>query len=242
MLAIQEIDVFIQASHILRRVSLEVREREVVCLVGRNGAGKTTTLRTIMGLWHASQGTVRFGSKDITALHTPQIAELGIAYVPENMGIFSDLTVKENMLLAARDPVPSVLHPLRQTRHGRELFRREAPGQFDSPIPILGSKQFIDLDRRSQCFVCGWHFVDRSAAGLQERFEQRPHIAIGAGPQIAHERRRGGVLEIFLADQQLVVGRDVARPADVFRPQSRVGRQCSEHEQDDPCGKPIERA
>ena len=49
MLAVQEIDVFIQESHILRRVSLEVRAREVVCLVGRNGAGKTTTLRTIMG-------------------------------------------------------------------------------------------------------------------------------------------------------------------------------------------------
>ncbi len=55
MLAVQEIDVFIQASHILRRVSLEVREREVVCLVGRNGAGKTTTLRTIMG-YHRPRG------------------------------------------------------------------------------------------------------------------------------------------------------------------------------------------
>ncbi len=71
-------------------------------LLGRNGAGKTTTLRTIMGLWHASQGRVRFGDKDITALRTPDIAALGIAYVPETMGIFSDLTVKENMLLAAR--------------------------------------------------------------------------------------------------------------------------------------------
>ena len=71
-------------------------------LLGRNGAGKTTTLRTVMGLWHASQGRVRFGERDITALRTPQIAELGIAYVPENMGIFADLTVRENMLLAAR--------------------------------------------------------------------------------------------------------------------------------------------
>jgi branched-chain amino acid transport system ATP-binding protein len=71
-------------------------------LLGRNGAGKTTTLRTIMGLWHASQGSVSFGGMDITKLPTPQIADLGIAYVPENMGIFSDLTVKENMLLAAR--------------------------------------------------------------------------------------------------------------------------------------------
>ena len=71
-------------------------------LLGRNGVGKTTTLRTIMGLWPASQGRIRFNGQDITQLSTPQIAGLNIAYVPENMGIFSDLTVKENMLLAAR--------------------------------------------------------------------------------------------------------------------------------------------
>ena len=55
-----------------------------------------------MGLWHASKGSIHFAGKDITALNTPQIAGLNIAYVPENMGIFADLTVKENMLLAAR--------------------------------------------------------------------------------------------------------------------------------------------
>jgi ABC-type branched-subunit amino acid transport system ATPase component len=70
-------------------------------LLGRNGAGKTTTLRTIMGLWQASKGACAL-RQDITALHTPQIAGMNIAYVPENMGIFADLTVKENMLLAAR--------------------------------------------------------------------------------------------------------------------------------------------
>jgi branched-chain amino acid transport system ATP-binding protein len=75
---------------------------QLTLLLGRNGAGKTTTLRTIMGLWHASQGRLHFGAQDITALNTPEIAGLNIAYVPENMGIFSDLTVKENMLLAAR--------------------------------------------------------------------------------------------------------------------------------------------
>jgi branched-chain amino acid transport system ATP-binding protein len=71
-------------------------------LLGRNGAGKTTTLRTIMGLWRASAGRVMFAGNDITAMSTPQIAALNIAYVPETMGIFADLTVKENMLLAAR--------------------------------------------------------------------------------------------------------------------------------------------
>ena len=71
-------------------------------LLGRNGAGKTTTLRTIMGLWPASAGSVTFDGRAIADQPTPAIAQLGIAYVPENMGIFADLSVSENMLLAAR--------------------------------------------------------------------------------------------------------------------------------------------
>jgi len=92
----------IGAYHILHGVDLVVPQGQLTMLLGRNGAGKTTTLRTVMGLWQASQGTVEFGGQDITRMATPQIARLGIAYVPENMGIFADLTVKENMLLAAR--------------------------------------------------------------------------------------------------------------------------------------------
>lgn len=102
LLELQGVHTHIGAYHILHGVDLAVPKGQLTMLLGRNGAGKTTTLRTIMGLWHASKGRVRFGDKDITAMHTPQIAELGIAYVPENMGIFSDLTVGENMLLAAR--------------------------------------------------------------------------------------------------------------------------------------------
>ena len=102
LLTLDGVHTHIGAYHILHGVDLAVPKGQLTMLLGRNGAGKTTTLRTIMGLWHASEGRVRFGDKDIAAIHTPQIAELGIAYVPENMGIFSDLTVKENMLLAAR--------------------------------------------------------------------------------------------------------------------------------------------
>ncbi|BEP61378.1 ABC transporter ATP-binding protein [Variovorax sp. V213] len=102
LLTLEGVQTHIGAYHILHGVDLAVPKGQLTMLLGRNGAGKTTTLRTIMGLWHASEGRVRFGGKDIAAMHTPQIAELGIAYVPENMGIFSDLTVKENMLLAAR--------------------------------------------------------------------------------------------------------------------------------------------
>ncbi len=88
--------------HILHGVDFVVPVGELTMLLGRNGAGKTTTLRTIMGLWQASSGRIRFDGSDITASSTPDIARAGIAYVPESMGIFTDLTVRENIVLAAR--------------------------------------------------------------------------------------------------------------------------------------------
>ena len=88
--------------HILQGVDLVVPRGGLSVLLGRNGAGKTTTLRTIMGLWKASAGNVRFDGRDIAALPTPDIAQAGIAYVPESMAVFSDLTVRENLYLAAR--------------------------------------------------------------------------------------------------------------------------------------------
>ncbi len=102
LLTLEGVHTHIGAYHILHGVDLVVPRGELTMLLGRNGAGKTTTLRTIMGLWQASQGRITFGGEDITQLNTPAIAQKNIAYVPENMGIFSDLTVKENMLLAAR--------------------------------------------------------------------------------------------------------------------------------------------
>ncbi|MBL8369917.1 MAG: ABC transporter ATP-binding protein [Burkholderiaceae bacterium] len=102
LLTLEGVHTHIGAYHILHGVDLVVPRGQLTMLLGRNGAGKTTTLRTIMGLWPASRGRIRFQGDDITAQATPQIAGRGIAYVPENMGIFADLTVKENMLLAAR--------------------------------------------------------------------------------------------------------------------------------------------
>ncbi len=89
--------------HVLHDVSIEVPEGGVFVLLGRNGAGKTTTLRSIMGLWKPSPGSVLFRGQDISGMHTADIARLGIAFVPENMGIFGSLTVEENMILASRD-------------------------------------------------------------------------------------------------------------------------------------------
>jgi branched-chain amino acid transport system ATP-binding protein len=106
LLQLQGVHTHIGAYHILHGVDFEVPSGEVTMLLGRNGAGKTTTLRTIMGLWPASSGSVSFDGAPIggapVQLGTPDIARLGIGYVPENMGIFADLSVRENLLLAAR--------------------------------------------------------------------------------------------------------------------------------------------
>ena len=87
--------------HILQGVDLDVPEGEMTVLLGRNGAGKSTTMRTIMGLWRASAGSITFDGAAIEKEATPAIARRGIGYVPENMGIFGGLTVRENLVLAA---------------------------------------------------------------------------------------------------------------------------------------------
>ena len=97
MLALRELNVYIQASHILRDVGLEVGERELVCLVGRNGAGKTTTLRTVMGYLKPDSGTIEFNGRNIAGLPTHAIAAMGIGFSPEESEIFADLTVAENI-------------------------------------------------------------------------------------------------------------------------------------------------
>jgi branched-chain amino acid transport system ATP-binding protein len=102
LLALSGVNTHVGAYHILQGVDLTVPRGGLTALLGRNGAGKTSTLRTIMGLWHASAGQVVFEGRDISAWPTPNVAQAGIAYVPENMGIFADLTVAENLRLAAR--------------------------------------------------------------------------------------------------------------------------------------------
>jgi branched-chain amino acid transport system ATP-binding protein len=89
--------------HILQGIDFGVAAGQTTMLLGRNGAGKTSTLRTIMGLWQASAGQISLDGKRIESSATPDIARLGVGYVPETMAVFSDLTVKENLTLAARD-------------------------------------------------------------------------------------------------------------------------------------------
>jgi branched-chain amino acid transport system ATP-binding protein len=96
MLDLDRVDTYRGPAHVLRGLSMAVRDAEAVCLVGRNGAGKTTTIDTIMGLLLPRAGRITFKARDVTRLPPHQRARLGIGYAPEDAGIFPDLTVAEN--------------------------------------------------------------------------------------------------------------------------------------------------
>ena len=99
VLAVRGLQAWYNESHILHGVDLDVREGEVVTLLGRNGAGKTTTLKAIMGIVGKRSGSVLFNGRELIALPIERIARLGVALCPEERAIFSSLTVKENLFL-----------------------------------------------------------------------------------------------------------------------------------------------
>jgi branched-chain amino acid transport system ATP-binding protein len=102
LLKVENIETYIGQYHILQGVSFEVKKGEVTVLLGRNGAGKTTSLRTVMGLTPPSSGKIIYKGEEIQGLPTFKTANKGIGYVPEDQGIFGDLTVEENMKVAMK--------------------------------------------------------------------------------------------------------------------------------------------
>jgi branched-chain amino acid transport system ATP-binding protein len=99
MLEVKGLHAWYGESHILHGIDLEVREAEVVTLLGRNGAGKTTTLKSIMGMVGRREGSIVFQGKQIVKMPSNRIARMGIAFCPEERGIFASLDVEENLLL-----------------------------------------------------------------------------------------------------------------------------------------------
>ena len=102
MLEIDRIDTFYGESHILRGLSFQVAQGEVVCLLGRNGAGKTTTLLSIMGYVAPRSGSIRLRGRPIHARPAYEIARSGVGFVPQERGIFPSLSVRENLTVFAR--------------------------------------------------------------------------------------------------------------------------------------------
>jgi len=101
-LAVRDLHAYYGESHVLQGVSLDVRDGESVALLGRNGAGKTTTINAIVGFVRPRGGTVHVGGREITAKAPHRVAAAGVALVPQGRRVFADLTVLENLTIAAR--------------------------------------------------------------------------------------------------------------------------------------------
>jgi branched-chain amino acid transport system ATP-binding protein len=208
MLELQGVQTHIGAYHILHGVDFEAPAGEVTMLLGRNGAGKTTTLRTIMGLWRASAGAVRWRGEALAGLPTPDIVRRGIAYVPENMGIFGDLSVKENLVLAAR-----------AARHAGELDTARLEWIFGlfpalrkfwlSPAGLLsgGQKQMLAV-ARAMCEPRALVLVDEPSKGLA------PAIVASLVEALAELKRQGTT--ILLVEQNFHVARTLGDRAVVM--------------------------
>ena len=99
LLAVKDLHAWYGESHILHGMAFDVGKGEIVTLLGRNGAGKTTTMRAVMGILRQRKGSIVYAGKETIGLPSNRIAQLGLAYCPEERGIFSSLNVRENMLL-----------------------------------------------------------------------------------------------------------------------------------------------
>jgi branched-chain amino acid transport system ATP-binding protein len=100
LLKVENLDVFIGATQILRNVSIGINQGEVVCLLGRNGAGKSSIIKTIIGLYPSRSGKITFKEMDITSFSSRKKVLSGLGYSPEDTRLFSELTVRENIILA----------------------------------------------------------------------------------------------------------------------------------------------
>ena len=158
VLKTQEIHSLYGKSHILHGVSLEVKEGEIVAVLGRNGAGKTTTVRSLMGLTPARMGKIEIFGRETTRWPTHRVAALGVGYVPEGRKIFGNLTVLENLKVPQARPGPWTLDRVfelfprlaeRRSQLGRQLSGGEQE-MLAIARPLLLNPRIMLLDEPSQ--------------------------------------------------------------------------------------------
>lgn len=158
-LAVRDLQAWYDESHVLHGVNFDVATGEVVTLLGRNGAGKTTTLRAIMGLIAKRTGSVHFEGRELIGLPAREIAKAGIAFCPEERGIFASLSVDENLMLPpvirpgglSRDDVLTMFPNLRErlSSQGTKLSGGEQQMLAIARILRTGSK-FLLLDEPTE--------------------------------------------------------------------------------------------
>ena len=170
VLSVKDLQAWYGESHILHGINFDVNAGEVVTLLGRNGAGKTTTLKSIMGIIGKRTGSIRFDNQEIIRASSDKIARMGIAFCPEERGIFASLDVRENLLLPpivrsgglSLDQIFDLFPEPEGTpeQPGHETFRRRAADAGDRPDPAH-RRSLPDAGRTDRRPGAGHHPADR---------------------------------------------------------------------------------
>ena len=193
---------FYGKSHILHGVSLEVKEGEIVTLLGRNGAGKTTTLRSLVGLTHAREGAVRIFGRTTTDWQPYRIAALGVGYVPEGRRIFANLTVEENLKVPLEMPGPWTIARV------YELFPRLAQRKGNKGRQLSGGEQEMLAIARALLLNPKLLLLDEPSQGLA------PLIVQEVFKVVTSAREQG--ISVLLVEQNVRAAVEVADRAYVL--------------------------
>ncbi len=199
MLEVRDLHAFYGKSHILRGVRLDVRQGEIVSLLGRNGVGRSTTIKAIMGMV-ARTGSVRFKGEDIAQRKAYEIAHKGLGYVPENRDIFPTLTVRQNLLLGQKSARQSGRWKMDDMF---ALFPRLAD-RADNEAGVLsgGEQQMLTL--------CRTLMGDPELVMIDEPCEGLAPKIIEQVAMLFQEIKRRGV-SILLVEQKLAITLDISQ-------------------------------
>lgn len=193
---------FYGKSHILHGVSLEVREGEIVALLGRNGAGKSTTLRSLMGLTHAREGVVRIFGQVTTDWQPYRIAAIGVGYVPEGRRIFANLSVEENLKVPLERPGPWTIARI------YELFPRLAERKDNKGRQLSGGEQEMLAIARALLLNPQLLLLDEPSQGLAPLIVQEVFKVVVAA------REQG--ISVLLVEQNVRAAVEIADRAYVL--------------------------
>jgi len=198
VLEVRDLHAYYGKSHVLHGVTLEVREGEIVSLLGRNGVGRSTTVKAIMGQV-ASRGTVRFRGEDIAGLKPHQVARRGVGYVPEDRAIFADLTVRENLELGRKGGGGANAFTIEETY---SLFPQlEARAATPAGVLSGGEQQMLTL--------CRTLMGNPRLVMIDEPTEGLAPMIVELVAQFL-ETVRGRGIPILLVEQKLAIALDIS--------------------------------